>query len=239
MDNILATGISYAPHLAAFDQIAKQRLEGIDLTPLLMYIIDTTDADALPYLAEQFHALGWEGWALTTNEAERRELIKRAVELHRYKGTVWAIKNAVKAVGFDGAEVIEHVGFDYNGQQLFNGTNNYTGGEWATFRVKIVLPSTRPLTADDITRIRSMVLEYKNARSHLVDMTFVIVFDEKVLVNEDQLDLLVGDDPTDTLTYGLNYNGVGTHNGVYLYDQSNDPGVLTIEINGIATQENF
>jgi len=38
-----------------FNAIAD-RLGAIDLTPLLVYIIDQVDASALPHLARQFHS---------------------------------------------------------------------------------------------------------------------------------------------------------------------------------------
>ncbi len=239
MANILATGISFAPHLAAFDATVKQRIEGIDLTPLLMYIIDSTHVDALPYLAEQFHVMGIEGWELTQTEQERRDLIKRAIELHRYKGTPWAIKNAITSVGFTDPQVIEGVGFDYNGERTFNGTVNYAGGEWAVFRVKLELPEGRSLSAIEIERVRKLIFEYKNVRSHLADLTIVVSLQQTETLADDELSLLVGDSPTETLTYGLNYDGAGVYNSGYSFDQSNDPATITIEQGGFATTENF
>lgn len=233
MDNILATGISYSPHLVAFDQVVKQRLEGIDLTPLLMYIIDTTDADALPFLAEQFHVLGWEGWALAQNDSERRTLIKRAIELHKYKGTIWAIKNALTAVGFAGAQVIEHVGFDYNGQATHNGSNTYSGGNWATFRVKLEIPPNKSVTVSERAAIVAMILEYKNVRSHLVDISFVVNLQDEVTYSE-LLDLLSGGTDTETIFAGAYYDGAYNYAGTVNHNKGDDPAEITITINGIS-----
>lgn len=238
MGNVVASGIAHAPHLTAFDTAAQQRLDGIDLTPLLMYVIDTTHVDALPFLAEQFHVLGWEGWALTTNEAERRALIKKAIELHRYKGTIWAIKNALVAVGFDGAQVIEHIGLDYNAATSYDGTENYAGGEWATFRVKLQVPNDRAINASDLVAIFAMINEYKNARSHLIDVTFVVEL-ETAVEYDDTIDLLAGGNDTDNLTAGLYYDGVGAFGGTYLFNKGDDPGTITITNGGVSVTENF
>lgn len=54
------------------------------------------DASALPALAEQFHVQGLEGWLFTTDEREKRELIKQAIELHKYKGTIWAVRRVLE-----------------------------------------------------------------------------------------------------------------------------------------------
>lgn len=238
MANIVATGIAYAKHLTAFDDMAKQRIDGIDLTPLMMYVIDTTDVDALPFLAEQFHVLGWEGWALAVTEQDRRNLIKRAIELHKFKGTPWSIKNALKAVGFGAVTISEGVGFDYNGEQTFDGTNNYQGGHWANFRVKVEVPDDRPMTEGDLTTILAMILEYKNVRSHLVDVSYIVYLQDEI-TNEDELDFLVGDETSDTMTFALNYDAAGNYNGSFDYDQSNDPGSITITISGVSTTEDF
>lgn len=67
--------------------IAAERFAQIDLTALLVYLVDIVDASALPSLAGQFHVRGLEGWLFAANEQEKRELIKQAIELHKYKGT--------------------------------------------------------------------------------------------------------------------------------------------------------
>lgn len=239
MANTVATGISFAPHLTAFDEAARQRLEGIDLTPLLMYVVDTTHVEALPYLAEQFDVLGLEGWALANTEADRRALIKQAIELHRHKGTVWAIRNAVRAVGFGECDITEGVGVDYNGEYLYSGTIDYEGGNWATFRVIVEIPNTRPVTLAEFARLRAIIEAYKNIRSHLVDVSLRVHLVTEHTLPEDQLDFLAGDAQTDTLTTGANYDGVSGYAGAYNYDQSNDPGTITIEIGGFAVTENF
>ena len=72
--------------------IAAERFAQLDLTALMVYLVDLVDASALPALAEQFHVQGLEGWLFTTDEREKRELIKQAIELHKYKGTIWAVR---------------------------------------------------------------------------------------------------------------------------------------------------
>lgn len=238
MANILATGIAHAPQLAAFDEMVKQRLEGIDLTPLLMYIIDTTDVDALPFLAEQFHVMGIEGWTLAVTEQDKRTLIKKAIELHRFKGTPWAVKNALSAVGFGDVTIVEGIGFDYNGQVDYDGSNTYSGGNWATFRIKIELPNDRPMTAAELANMLALIFEYKNVRSHLVDISFVVSLQDEV-VGDDVLDFLVGDTVSDTLTSGINYAGSSSYNGTYFFNQANDPGTITIEIGGFSNTYPF
>lgn len=182
---LLASGIAHIPHLAAFDDMVKSRLESLDLSALLVYVVDSVPADALYYLASQFDVLGWKGWNLAQTDADRRALIKKAIELHRYKGTVWAIKEAVRAVGFDDAKVKEHVGFDYDGAIDYDGTEVFSGGHWANFRVIVGLPDDIPINATLISLLTNLILEYKNARSNLTDIAFYINFSDTMSFNDD------------------------------------------------------
>src|SRR6266542_3315651 len=117
---ILADSIAHVPHLAAFDLLVKKRFSELELDRLLVYIIDTVNSDAIPFLARQFDVLGFKGFRLATSETEQREIIKKSIELHRYKGTLWAVREALTAIGFGDAVITEHV-----------------EDHWAKFRVTI------------------------------------------------------------------------------------------------------
>ncbi|MEN3030300.1 phage tail protein I [Chromobacterium amazonense] len=67
-----------------------------DATELLVYLADSVKEELLPQLAQQFHLGNDEGWLLARNARQRRELIKRAIELHRYKGTRWALQEVFR-----------------------------------------------------------------------------------------------------------------------------------------------
>jgi phage tail P2-like protein len=123
-----------------------ERLGTLDLTPLLVYIIDHVDASALPHLAWQFHI---EGWELAQTEQEKRNLIKKAIELHRYKGTKWSVINALSAAGYD-VDLKEW--FEYQGNP---------------YRFKAYV-SNKPIQSDkDYQALKAVIDEYKNERSWL------------------------------------------------------------------------
>src|SRR4051812_15587841 len=69
-----------------------ERVASLDLTQILTTRIDSVTAGALIQLAWQYHVSGLEGFELAPDEAAQRELLRHAIELHRYKGTPWAIK---------------------------------------------------------------------------------------------------------------------------------------------------
>ena len=226
MSNSIATGISNVDWFEAINQTAKARFESLDLSAVLMYIIDNCPESALFYLAGQFDVLGLKGWNIAQTEAERRELIKRAIELHRFKGTPFSIKEAVKSVGFDDIEIIEGVGVDYDGEYDYDGTITYAGGNWATFRVIIFLPNDFTIDAGNLELTRDLILEYKNARSHLVGITFRLVFNDTIEPNDDFLDL--GDPITDNLPDGISYDGFGTYDGEHNYNYL--PDIISLQI---------
>jgi phage tail P2-like protein len=83
---------------AAYNEMAE-RLGTLDITCLLVYMVDIVPAGALPYLAEQFDVSGNAGWLLADTEEARRSLIKSAIDLHRYKGTEYALRRAIDVLG--------------------------------------------------------------------------------------------------------------------------------------------
>lgn len=82
----------------AFNEVID-RLGQVPLDRLLVNLVDNVSATALHHLIEQFHVAGWEGGTQAITDADRRTLIKRAIALHRYKGTPWAVKQALAATG--------------------------------------------------------------------------------------------------------------------------------------------
>ena len=99
----------------AFDELFS-RFDSLDTDRLLVYLINNVDASALPLLAEQFHIMGNEGWLFATTESERRELIKNAIELHRYKGTKYALRKVLDILNLNGKirEWFEYSGNPYH-----------------------------------------------------------------------------------------------------------------------------
>lgn len=170
----LASAISSIPHLAAFEQMAEQAFASIDKTVVLAYLIDTVPADALPYLAEQLDVLGYKGWLFAETEAEKRDLLKKAITLHRKKGTPFAVKEALRAVNpqYGEIQIIKAPGVNYDGEENYDGNIDYAGGFWANFIVRIHVPDTYVVTGDDRELAERIIEEYKNERSQLILLEF-------------------------------------------------------------------
>jgi len=137
-----------------------ERMGTLDLTPLLVYLVDDAPVSVLPHLAEQFHITGDEGWLLAASDADRRTLIKNSIELHRYKGTPYAIKKVLETFNLEG-RLQEWWQYD---------------GEPYHFLVDILVTDGREINVVDVsTSLRNMILEYKNTRSQLDTITLTAV----------------------------------------------------------------
>jgi len=136
----------------AFNELFD-RLGTLDLTPLIIYIVDNVEASALPHLAEQFHVTGNEGWLLAGNKLEQRELIKESIKIHKIKGTKAAVKNVLQALNLNGTiqEWFEYEGDPYH------------------FRILITL-NDRAYDAGTFDLLKKMIDEYKNVRSVLEEI---------------------------------------------------------------------
>ena len=210
--------------------IIRERLDALhnEVGQNRIYLISQVNADALYFLAEQFDVLGYKGWFLANTEEQRRELIRRAIELHRYKGTPWSVKEAIKQLGFTDVNIIERVELInnfYNGTISYNGSETYGAGtgDWATFSVIINASdwsdAVNPLY---ITALKELIFEYKGARNHLIDLVFHLDFEDSMeMVDVTDLDNVIGDE--DTLTgFSLMYDGTATYGGEYDYDETGD-----------------
>lgn len=212
---IVGSAISNVEHLAAFDLVAAKRLGDIPLERLLVYMIDTVDASALPYLAIQFDVLGFKGMRLATTEAQQREVIKKAIEIKRHSGTPWAIKEALRSIGYPDAVLIENAG-----------TGQYG---WAQFRIELNV-GDNAISTEKLDELIQMINIYKGTRNHLLDLSYELTFTEEALniIDESNENPSVDDDDVIYAGGNFKYDGSGLYDGDHNY--SSDTDVLEIQI---------
>lgn len=209
-DSILPDSLKIFDHMVAFDLAAKSVIDSIAVEKVLVYLIDQVDARALPLLAQQFDVLGYKGWRLANTEADRRALIKKAIELHRYKGTKWAVSEALKSIGFNDIKIVEHV-----------------NGNWARFSL-VVDNESVVITSESFADIIAMVEEYKSQRSYLDSILMKFTVNDEIDVEEDGAYVVepVPADDTVSLTGNLLYDGTADYDGTF--DHSGDNDFVTI-----------
>lgn len=196
MSNILASSISHKEHLAAFDEMIAGRFSIFEVEKVLIYLIDNCDPLLLPYLGRQFDVMGVKGWALTTTEAQRRALIKNAISLRRFEGTPWAVKEAIKSVGYYNAILEEGVAglgvLLHDGAENHDGSNTHGNSFWANFRVIIDVGEAAGINAESQALLVALINQWKNVRSLLLDISFISTMIEKVdITDEFTLELII------------------------------------------------
>lgn len=199
MGKILASAVRYKEHIAAFDSMTEQRFNDQNFIPALIYLIDTVSAEALPDLLQQFDLMGYKGARFVSTDQQKRDLIKNAIELKKYTGTAWAIREALKLIGVTAVRFIPVPDvFYYNGDYTYNGTQGYGQFGWARFVVKIDAATFPTITTDIIADIIALTMQYKPKSRTLVGV----------------------------IGFGLLYDGTGLYDGTYNYDAEFYPNTL-------------
>lgn len=159
---LIPSGIMGENTIALNDII--DRISTLDIQTMKLNDINHVDKHILPYLAYQFHITNNEGWYLAKTENERRNVFKEIFELHKYKGTKYAIKRILKKIGIN-CEIEE-----------WYENNECARGE---FYADINLSETA-LTDNDKKIIIDLIEEYKNVRSHLKDIRIQTFIENKI-----------------------------------------------------------
>lgn len=209
-ESILPDSLRIFPHFAAFDLAVKEYLDDMKLELLLVYFIDQVDARALPILAHQWDVLGYKGWNLATTEQQKRDLLKRAIEFHKFKGTLWAVRESLISIGFRDVVIEEHV-----------------NGHWAKFKLTIENENVNLSTAG-FAKIVAMVEQYKNQRSYLDGVFVVITTSDEIEFDEDEafVDEEILAEDIVLLSGGMFYDGAEEYDGER--DHSGDADTVTI-----------
>lgn len=216
--NILADSIANIPHLAAFDAMVAQRMNDIEIENLLVYVIDTVSASALPTLARQFDIEGFSGYYLATTDEQRRAIIKQAIELKRYMGTVWSIRQAMIAVGFQDATLVE--GIDTGDPAT----------DWARFTIETTIGDTISIDGVAETNLAKLIKQYKPVRSYLEGISYIIGINDVLEPLNDELNIIY-ESPTmdeDLGHVSRFYNGAFNYDGSEKYIESNDKFEINI-----------
>ena len=141
----------------AFDDLFA-RFQELDLECLLIYLFDKVEESALIHLAEQFHITGNEGWAGCSTEAEKRDLIKNSLNLHRFRGTKYSLVRVLEILGLNG-KVSEW--FEYDGTPYH-------------FRISIDM-NDKGFDESTEQSLLDLITANKNVRSHLESLIIHLI----------------------------------------------------------------
>jgi len=142
-------------------QKVKEQIINVIIYPR---IDEIEDESLLDLLAWQFHV---EGYDLAKTVEEKRNLVKNAIELHRYKGTPYAVKKVLSTLNLGG---VVREWFEY-------------GGEPYRFKLDLffeeLVKHGITLTPEVQEKLLDLINSYKNERSHLEELKFNVFFENE------------------------------------------------------------
>jgi P2-related tail formation protein len=104
--------------------------------------------------------------AAALTDAAQRETLKNAIPLHRFRGTPWAVKQALRSLGWTEVSLLE-------GQASWGGTQYPANQGWAVFRVMINLSAGQEVSGAVVSTAAVAVNFFKPARAWLDSIWFV------------------------------------------------------------------
>ena len=137
----------------SLEEAGAVRIDGIPVPVRDMWNPDTCPANLLPWLAWAFSL---DEWDTTWTEAEKREVIKQSIFIHKHKGTIGAIDRALKPLGYL-IEVVEWFEMEPPGDPY-------------TFAI-VMGTGSKPVSEELYEKAERIILTYKNLRSHLAALT--------------------------------------------------------------------
>lgn len=149
------------------------RLEYLNTPQLMPRLIELVAPEHLSLLAESRSILGSDGYWLAESDSTRRRLIKGAYELHRYKGTPWAIREIVRRLGFGEVQIIEGMGNKRHDGEISR-SGEYAHGHsdrWAHYRIIM----NQAITNDQAALLRQTLAAFAPARCILAALDYSAV----------------------------------------------------------------
>lgn len=173
MNKLIGSAVA-SSRLGIFSQIIENQFSGVDLTGMMIYLVDIVDKSALPWLAEQFGVEDFKGYKWCTTDTQRRELIKNAISLHKLVGTIAGIKKACSLIGFSNPTIEENVPVVSGGPNI-----------WCAFRIRLEPDNLGNFKGDTLTNLKIFIDYYKNARSILTEIYFETLMEDAIFTSQE------------------------------------------------------
>lgn len=186
-------------------EVLIARLSDVNQDLVMLQDPDVVPAQALTALAWGWDMLG-PLWAALSTDADRREYLKNVNDLQGKRGTPWAVKEALRILGWPNAQILDNQGaLLYDGTADFNGFWYYgTGfGEWYEWGVELDLTDGRGFSAEQYALVKTVAEFFAPVRSRLV----------RIVLHIEDPDSAVGAEPDWTGPTELNQVG-GSEDGV-------------------------
>ncbi|MFM5174421.1 phage tail protein I [Aeromonas caviae] len=159
---------------------------------------DTCPVELLPWLAWAFSL---DDWDVTWTEAQQRAAVKASYSVHRCKGTIGSVKDALQALGL--------------GVQVQEWFNQIPAGDPYTYKLLLEV-NQYGVSLAQLETIQAVVENAKNLRSHMTTLDMTVSSNSTVYIGAVALS---GNDITYSSPAGaLILDGSWRLNGVQLID---------------------
>lgn len=153
----------------AIETVIAERWLGIASPISTLWNADTCAEPLLPWMAWSFSV---DVWDASWPEETKRTVIKQSLAVHRIKGTLRAVKDALRSAGYGDAEVIERWGWQF-ADATFHANGEVSGSKpdhWAEYRVVI----ERLISIPQAAQVRAILGAVAPRRCHLKALDFRI-----------------------------------------------------------------
>lgn len=170
-----------------------------------LYSPKNCPSELLPWLA---YAVGVENWNENWSEEIQRSVIAATPNIRRHHGTVWAVREALKAAGYNDAIIEEGLpSLMRDGSSLYNGVDYHSAGSrWALFSIIADVGEGQPITAAERELLINLIDAAKPLRSMMREIIYkASVEDDLNITAEQRLKLTYA--TADLMPAGLRRNG--------------------------------
>ncbi|HEH9706184.1 TPA: phage tail protein [Pasteurella multocida] len=142
------------------------RIAELDVSQIMTTLVDLLGDEFIPLLAEKWSVTGVDGLLVADSQSSKRALIQVAVELHRHKGTPWAIREVLRKLGFGEIDIDEGLKARvYEHSVVANIPELY---RWAYYGIRL----SRPITNEQALNIRKVLRSFAPARCQLAVLDY-------------------------------------------------------------------
>lgn len=161
--------IATDPHYTALAELGK-RLNLAQKRQIMTNLVELLDDKFIDILAEKWSVTGYDGLLVAESNSTKTSLIRHAVQLHRFKGTPWGIREVLRTLGFGDIEIDEGLkARDYASHQVVAKIPKEE--HWACYAIRL----SQPITNDQASHIRKTLINFAPARCILAVLDYKAV----------------------------------------------------------------
>lgn len=157
----------------AYDLAFKNRLVGLNLTQLKVWVTTETNPVKLQLLLQMFGIDGNIFNFLSLTDVQRMALLQQLISVMRYSGTEWSIINMATALGASSAYITYGEVLLHDGTALYDGAYTHGSGAYNRFAITVHVlgvPAYKQSVYE--ANFRALMKAWQPVRVFLADLIF-------------------------------------------------------------------